>query len=258
MAKNDQTEVLVVGAGPVGMLAALLLTQQGVRTRIIDQKSRTATRSYACALHPASLRILERAGIVDAVLDLGRSIGTVGLYEGPAHRAQVKFSDLPGRYPFAMALAQFLLEELLEEKLRTAGVQVEWHRRLCEIGRGADGVDASIEKLVPSGRSYIIPEFETAVQDREQVRAEFVIGADGHASLLRQQLGIGVVRAGAPLLFGVYEFETVEPVDHEMKLVSSNPALMSCGRWRTTDAAGVFRFIRQNTRPILHKGTATA
>jgi NADPH-dependent dioxygenase len=219
MPDNAAAEVLVVGAGPVGMLTALLLTQQGVRTRIIDQESRTATRSYACALHPASLGILQRARILDDVLDLGRSVGTVGLYEGPARRAQAELSDLPGPYPFAVVLAQFLLEELLEEKLRAAGVQVEWHRQLREIQRGASGVDALIQKVAPTGRGDNLPELETAVGDCFQIRADFVVGADGHNSLLRQQLGIGSVRAGPPLLFDVYEIATVEPVDHEMKLV---------------------------------------
>jgi NADPH-dependent dioxygenase len=225
MSDNAQTEVLVAGAGPVGMLTALLLTQQGVRTRIIDQEARTATRSYACALHPASLSILQRAGIVDAVLDLGRSIGTVGLYEGPARRAQATLSDLPGQYPFAVVLAQFLLEELLEEKLRSAGVRVEWHRRLREIQRSAGGVDATIEKLPPSGRGEIVPEPETPAPDCLHVRADFVVGADGHDSLLRQQLGIGSVRSGAPLHFNVYEVATVEPVDHEMKLILTDAGI---------------------------------
>jgi NADPH-dependent dioxygenase len=205
------------------MLTALLLAQQGVRTRIIDMKSRTATHSYACALHPASLRILERAGIVEDVLELGRSVGTVGVYEGATRHVQAQLSDLPGRYPFAAVLAQFLLEELLEEKLRTAGVPVEWHRRLREISRGANGVDATVEKLHPSGLGHILPELETTGPEPEVVRADFAIGADGHASRLRQQLGISLVRAGDPMLFGVYEFETVEPLDHEMKLVLNGP-----------------------------------
>jgi len=219
MTDNAQTEVLVVGAGPVGMLTALLLTQKGVRTRIIDQESQTATRSYACALHPASLSILARAGILDDVLGLGRSIGTVGLYEGPVRRAQAKLSELPGQYPFAVVLAQFLLEELLEEKLRAAGVQVEWHRRLVSIERDANGVVAAIEKLVPSERGRTIPALDPALQEGLQVRANFVVGADGHDSKLRQLLGIGSLRDGAPLFFEVYEIETFEPVDHEMKLV---------------------------------------
>lgn len=225
MPDNTPIEVLVVGAGPVGMLTALLLTQQGVRTRIIDQESRTATQSYACALHPASLAILDRAGIVDDVLDLGRSVGTVGLYEGPARRTEARLSDLPGRYPFAVVLAQFLLEELLEEKLRAAGVRVEWHRCLREIQRGADGVDATIEKLARSGRGSIIPDLQSTVQDRVRVHADFVIGADGQASRLRQQLGIGSVRAGDPMLFGVYQIETIEPVDHEMKLILNDSGI---------------------------------
>ena len=219
MPNNAQTEVLVVGAGPVGMLTALLLTKNGLRTRIIDQESRTAAHSYACALHPASLCILKRAGIVDEVIELGRRIETVGLYEGPARRAQAKFSDLPGPYPFAVVLEQSVLEDLLEQQLRQVGVKIEWNRRLHEIKQGASQVEASIDKLAASGRGYIIPELETTVQDRIDVQAEFVVGADGHDSLLRHQLGIHMARAGAAQLFGVYEIETVEPVDHEMKLV---------------------------------------
>jgi NADPH-dependent dioxygenase len=176
-------------------------------------------------LHPASLSILQRAGIVDDVLELGRSVGTVGLYEGAARRAQAALADLPGPYPFAVVLAQFLLEELLEEKLRAAGVRVEWHRRLQEIERGAAGVDAIIEKLAPSGRGGSLPEVESAAPDRLRVHADFVVGADGRNSPLRQQLGIGLVRAGDPLLFDVYEIATVEPMDHEMKLVLTDSGL---------------------------------
>ena len=219
MAKKAQTEVLVAGAGPVGMMTALMLAQGGVRTRIIDQKRRTAAYSYACALHPASLELLERAGLVGDVIALGWRVETVGIYEGMARRAQVKFADLPGRYPFVVALAQFLLEELLEEKLRKAGVEVEWHRRLRAIEPGAEGVEASIEELAPSAHGYIIPEFETYVKERAKAAVGYVVGADGHRSLVRQQLEIGSVRAGAPQLFGVYEVETADPMDHEMKLV---------------------------------------
>lgn len=185
------------GAGPVGMLTALLLTQHGLRTRIIDQKSRTARHSYACALHPGSLGILQRAGVADAVIKLGRRVESVGLYEGAARRAQVKLSDLPGPYPFAVVLAQFLLEELLEEKLRAAGVHVEWQTRLCKIERDGHGVDASIEKLAPTGRGYVIPDLATAVQTGAKVRADLVVGADGHHSLVRQQLGIPSIRAAS-------------------------------------------------------------
>src|SRR5947209_598945 len=58
--KKDQTEVLVVGAGPVGLMTAVLLAEAGVEVQIIDREARTTARSYACVLHPHSLKSLER------------------------------------------------------------------------------------------------------------------------------------------------------------------------------------------------------
>ena len=225
MPNSTQTEVLVVGAGPVGMLTALLLAGHGLRTRIIDQESRTAAHSYACVLHPASLCLLERAGIAEDVIDLGRRIETVGFYEGPTLRFRLKLSDLPGRYSFAVVLEQSMLENLLEQRLRGAGSRVLWNHRLLEIEPGANGVDACIENLGSSNRDDSIPESETNPKDRLKIHADFVVGADGHNSTLRQQLDIPPVRAGAPELFAIYEVETVDPLDHEMKLVLNKSAM---------------------------------
>src|SRR5208337_2622013 len=102
MSKLDQTEVLVVGAGPVGMLTALLLTQNGIRTRIMDQESRTAGHSYSCALHPRSIKLLSDAGIADQAVESGHRIASVGFYEGNARRAEVNLAQLPVDYPFAL------------------------------------------------------------------------------------------------------------------------------------------------------------
>ena len=61
----EPTDVLVVGAGPVGMMAALALAERGVRVRIIDQYRRAALHSYALALHPGSLRLLGKLLWID-------------------------------------------------------------------------------------------------------------------------------------------------------------------------------------------------
>jgi 2-polyprenyl-6-methoxyphenol hydroxylase-like FAD-dependent oxidoreductase len=90
--REIRTEVLVVGAGPVGLCTALLLAEAGLETVIIDREQRTAARSYACALHPASLELLDRLGVTPALLDLGRRIPKVGFYEGTARRAELDFS----------------------------------------------------------------------------------------------------------------------------------------------------------------------
>lgn len=168
MPQHNQTEVLVVGAGPVGMMTALLAAQHGLRTAIIDQKSRTARHSYACALHPASLALLARAGILPDVIKLGLRVETVAIFDGAARRTRIQLSDLPGRHPFAVVLPQFLLEELLEEKLRAAGVQVQWHRRLAHFEPDNQGVDAVIKKLAPSARDYSIPDPAANVREEFQ------------------------------------------------------------------------------------------
>ena len=63
MIREKTTEVLVVGAGPVGLWTALLLAKAGIQVVLIDRETRTAARSYACALHPLPLRLLEAAGL---------------------------------------------------------------------------------------------------------------------------------------------------------------------------------------------------
>ena len=219
MPNMDETEVLVAGAGPVGMLTALLLTQNGIRTRIIDQESRTAGHSYSCALHPRSLQLLQEAGVTSDALEFGRRIDSVGFYEGSERRAEVKLSELPGQFPFALVLEQSALENLLEQKLRQADTRVAWDHRLSNLDMDESGAVAAIEKLGMTGRGYGIPDFQPGVQERLQTRARYVVGADGSNSLVRTRLGIGLERAGAPQHFAVFEIEVGETCGHEARVV---------------------------------------
>src|SRR6266496_73377 len=108
--KKHQTEVLVVGAGPVGLLTGILLAERGIEFQIIDSEERTAARSYACALHPSTLQLLDRLGLAQAVLEHGRRIPKIAFYEGESRRAQVDLSELGGDYPFLLVLPQSSLE----------------------------------------------------------------------------------------------------------------------------------------------------
>jgi len=216
MSTDDHPEVLVVGGGPVGLLTTLVLTQHRVRTRIIDAEPRTTAQSYACALHPCSLCLLECVGLVDEVIELGRKVETLSLYEGEIARTHLKLSELPGRYPFAVVLEQAVLEDLLEQHLRRAGAKVEWNHRLLSIKEREREVDAVVEKAGPSGQKLNKP--------HATIHANFVVGADGHNSTMRRLLNIRSGRVGAPQLFGVYEIETAEPVDGVIKVVLSKSA----------------------------------
>jgi 2-polyprenyl-6-methoxyphenol hydroxylase-like FAD-dependent oxidoreductase len=80
MPSEEQIDVLVVGAGPVGMLNALLLAENGVQVRIIDQERRTASRTYACAMHSRALQLMDAIGFGREILAAGRRIDKVAFY----------------------------------------------------------------------------------------------------------------------------------------------------------------------------------
>jgi len=224
MSNIDQTEVLVAGAGPVGMLTALLLAQNGIKTRIIDQESRTAGHSYSCALHPRSIQLLHQAGLAADAVEFGRRIDSVGFYEGNERRAEAKLSELPVEYPFALVLEQSALENLLEQRLRQAEVRIHWDHRLANLEMDDRGATATIEKLGMTGKGYGVPGLESGVKEHLQARAKFVVGADGPNSLVRTRLGIEFERAGAPQHFAVYEVEAGGGCGHEARVVLDDTA----------------------------------
>ena len=85
-----EPEVLVVGAGPVGMFAALVLVKKGIRVTIADQQWRTGAHSYALALHPQSLRLLEEFGLASGILENAYPVRTIGLYDGATRQAEMR------------------------------------------------------------------------------------------------------------------------------------------------------------------------
>src|ERR1035441_10449506 len=97
--REERTEVLVVGAGPVGLLTAILLAEAGIEVRIIDREDRTTSRSYACALHPRTLKLLEGLGLAAPVLEAGRRVEKIAFYDGATRQAEVKLSQLGGGVP---------------------------------------------------------------------------------------------------------------------------------------------------------------
>ena len=217
--REERTEVLVVGAGPVGLLTAILLAEAGIEVRIIDREERTASRSYACALHPRTLKLLEGMGLAAPVLEAGRRIEKIAFYDGPSRQAEVNLSQLGGAFPFMAILPQNAFEGLLEQRLSKLGVAVNWNHRFADLHTDAEAVVATIEELGATATGYIVPHWETVVKRSFPVRAQFLVGADGYGSLVRQRLGIEHTRVAGPEFFAAYEFEPEEKVEDEVRVV---------------------------------------
>lgn len=208
---DDQPEVLVVGAGPVGLFAALRLAERGIRVRILDEERRPAARSYALALHPSSLGLLEKAGLAGAVLDQGHRLRSLTFYEGRERRARLDFGALPGRFPFVTVLPQQSLEGILESRLEELGVRVLWNHRVTGLKlRIGGGAVVQVERLSRDGR---------AVEETFAFRPGFVIGADGHRSAVRHALAVEFPEVGPAELYAVFEISSSEDPGDEVRVV---------------------------------------
>ena len=217
--REERTEVLVVGAGPVGLLTAILLAEAGIEVKIIDREERTTARSYACALHSRVLKLLSPMGLAAPVIERGRRIQTVAFYDGAARRAEVKLAELGGEFPFMVILPQNEFEGVLEERLRKAGVTVNWNHRFDDVQSAGETVVANVEELGATATGYIVPHWEGVVKRNFPVRAQFLVGADGYGSLVRRRLGIENTLVAGQTFFAAYELEPEEKVEDEVRVV---------------------------------------
>jgi len=205
MLRKQKTDVLVAGAGPVGMLSALTLAKEGFRVEIIDGQWRTAARSYALALHPGSLAILAELGLADELAACGHHVDKLAFYEGGERRAEIGYAGLGGSHPFVLVLPQQALEDALEKRLAAHGVHVRWNHRLAELTPGRGGVAAKIEKLGKETLGYAVADAGWMVEGIHATDAAYAIGADGHSSGVRRALGIDFPRYGGTQFFGIFE-----------------------------------------------------
>jgi 2-polyprenyl-6-methoxyphenol hydroxylase-like FAD-dependent oxidoreductase len=217
--KTHETEVLIVGAGPVGLLTAIILSEAGIKVEIIDREERAAARSYACALHPSSLELLDEFGLGAALLEQGRRINRIAFYDGAARKSETDFLGVSGKFPFLLVLPQSELEEMLESRLKESGVKVKWNQRLDDLQTNDDSVSATVEELEGTAMGYIVPHWETMVKRRSLFRTRFLIGADGHHSKVRRCLGVDYEQFSRPETFVACEFSSDTTVLDEVRVV---------------------------------------
>jgi 2-polyprenyl-6-methoxyphenol hydroxylase-like FAD-dependent oxidoreductase len=167
--------ILIVGAGPTGLTAALELARRGYSARIVDRDAGPTSLSKAVGVSPHSLDILEPSGVTERLLARGLRIRQAqARYEGKL-LAAIDLTRLPHRFNFLLSLPQAETERLMEVTLAGFGGHVDWRTELKDIrlvDRGAD-----VELLGPGGA--------------ETARYDYVFGADSAHSRVRQALGMG-------------------------------------------------------------------
>lgn len=210
---------MVVGAGPVGMFTALSLAQHGISVTILDAQWRTGAHSYALALHPSSLALFERVGLLDDVLSQSYRVRGVRLWEGIKPRHEMSISRLADDFSFLAVMRQDVLENMLELALKKKGVKVQWSHRLGRLSPAPFENAVSVQVLGKESFGYAVAHSEWLVEKTKQAQVPFIIGADGIHSTVRQELGFSFDALGAPEYYAVFEFKTDMAAEHLMHLV---------------------------------------
>ena len=196
---ND-TDVLIVGAGPTGLVLALWATRLGISVRIVDKTAEPGTTSRALAVQARTLEFYGQLGFANMVVEQGCWATKANIWANGKPVARVDFSGMGdglSPYPYPLVYPQDEHERLLVERLKEAGVQVERNTQLLSFDEAEDHIQAKIKK--PDGTA-------------ETCTAAYVAGCDGARSRVREMLGIGFPGGTYEHLFYVADVEASGPM----------------------------------------------
>jgi len=178
------TDVLIVGAGPTGLMLANQLARRGVKPIIIDRHSGPAQQTRAMAVQARTMEIYAQMGLAEEALALGRTTVAMNMWTNGQHSARVPIGDIGANlspFPFVLMLGQDDNERIMGAKLRELGVRVAWNTELVSFEQKADHVVAQVRQPDGTVRS---------------ITAAWIAGCDGARSPVREFSRIGF--PGAP------------------------------------------------------------
>jgi 2-polyprenyl-6-methoxyphenol hydroxylase-like FAD-dependent oxidoreductase len=194
------TDVLIVGAGPTGLMLANQLARYGVRLEIIDRHSGPGQQSRALGVQARTLEIYSHLGLADQAIALGKRATGANIWTEGRHAARIPLGDIGqdlSPYPFLLILGQDDNERLLGERLRNQNIAIQWNTELIGLTQEPDRVRARLKQ--PDGTE-------------REVAAAWVAGCDGARSAVREMNAIPFEGAPYEHVFFVADTQVTGPM----------------------------------------------
>lgn len=195
-----ETDVLIVGAGPTGLMLANQLGRRGVRAIIIDRHSGPAQQTRAMAVQARTLEIYAKLGIADRALERGRRGSGANMWAAGKRTARIPLGDIGKNlspFPFVLMLGQDDNEQIMGDRLRDWGMVVRWNTELTAIHQESDHVTVTLKQFDGSTIN---------------IKAAYVAGCDGARSAVRELSGITFPGAPYEHVFFVADTEASGPM----------------------------------------------
>ena len=200
MRKQEDFDLVVIGAGPTGLTAACEARRLGLSVQIIDRKEHRSTFSKALVVHARTMEVLESMGLSERVRSAGASFDALNAHFGESAPVRMDLRGLDWGdtcYPYWLSIPQYETERCLEEHLNALGGAVRWRTSLESLEQDSEGVSLTLRG--PDGQL-------------ESLRARWVIGCDGGGSVTRSALGIAMERESLEETFVLADVHTTQPL----------------------------------------------
>jgi len=192
MLMND-SDVLIVGAGPVGLLCALLVSQQGLSITLLDENEMRPLQSRAIGITPPSLDILSKIGLAQQFIQHGVQVIRSAGYDTNHRLGSVDFSNLDTDFPFVLALPQNSTESILEQAVLT-NKNIRYMRGFRSVSFNERNGVFSVRGTTSDNQSFTLA-------------SRFIIGCDGGKSTIRQCASIPFIGHKYPHTFLMADFK---------------------------------------------------
>jgi 2-polyprenyl-6-methoxyphenol hydroxylase-like FAD-dependent oxidoreductase len=203
-----RTDVIVIGAGPTGLMLACELALAGVQCRVLERRSEQPNITRAFAVHARTLELLDARGIADDLVP--RGVPVVRL--APAPGAMLDLTEFDTPYPMLLIAPQSATEHLLEARALRLGVKVEYGTEVVGLSQDSEGV--SVEVKTNGAVSTL--------------RAGYLVGCDGSNSTVRGLIGVDFTGEKYPTHIVLADVQLTQPPEEAMFARNSNEGVVLC------------------------------